>query len=828
MTAVYKFPPLALRRPHLLGPSRRALSPCVEGGRGERSLFITAVVLALVLAHHTPAPAQSAGELRASAREVSAEIAAHKAAGKFDAAAQSRAVERLGKLALAFISVSDRTSYAGGESRERDALSSTSQAITTPLDDIYDRNSANLERLAKQVMDEDGDLEALYETQPFKEAQAVASQSLYFLNWLHYYGARLHDGAQRKALLEKAQRGFSEFAVGDRRTELLIESLLGRGLCHLELGNTEFAVHDLKAVADDAQASPERRAKARLALLDAHVRAGNVSDALRLSEQLLGSGERAADNVVRFLRIRALLDGVKKSSGPDAERYRQQALGLMDQLRRAGPGWEEKVAALAQTSIENPEQWADNATNPFARWEVAKMLVQKGDYKPALPLLESFVTSNDTEMRRHRGEAQYFLGLAKFQAGLHQEAADQLDAALQEGNPSYGADACYMRFKAVEAVAAKNPTAETGAQYERAVRDYLSRYPTHKSAFEAQFRLGELLQTQRRFAEAVQVYAKVQGDPGFELRAQFATLQCDFELLQAADPRAAGTARAALLKSIGAGLQAFDTQAAAYEKRKAAADPLPLGQMRAKVAVMQAVYVALQPERNDQAVVDALAGFEKQYPEQTELVPQVARLRLGAYQHLGRFADAEAEVQAHGPLLLANLGVPGIEELAVGFVREGARRDGKGDATANQAAQQVALHLYEQLVAESEGSGKAKLTLARLYENTGDLKKAGALYADALHANANSPAALRGVARIAEAEQRLADAIGYWQQLAKTVRAGDAPWYEANYEAARLTHAMGKTNESCAQLEQLKPAMPGLSDAGLRKQLDELYKQVCR
>ena len=86
---------------------------------------------------------------------------------------------------------------------------------------------------------------------------------------------------------------------------------------------------------------------------------------------------------------------------------------------------------------------------------------------------------------------------------------------------------------------------------------------------------------------------------------------------------------------------------------------------------------------------------------------------------------------------------------------------------------------------------------------------------------------MRGLGRIAEAEKQLPDAIGYWQQLGKAVRAGDAPWYESSYEVARLTQAMGKKKESCDQLEQLKPAMPGLSDADLRKKLDELYKQVC-
>jgi pentatricopeptide repeat protein len=340
-------------------------------------LLIPVIAVGLVLPVR-PAAAQSAGALRADARQIAGEIAAHKGAA-FDVAAQQRAVDRLGKLGLAYINLSDRTANAGAEGRDREALRSAYEAISAPLEEIYSQNSGNLERMAKRIMDEDGDLEALYETQPFKDAQLVASHALYFLNWLHYYGARLYDGAQRQQLLEKAQQGFSEFAVGDRRSELLIESLLGRGLCHLELGNTEFAVHDLDAVIRDPQASAERKAKARLALLDAYVRAGKVGDALKLSDQMLGSGDRATDNLVRFLRIRALLAGAKTASGAEAARYRQQTLALMEQLRRAGPGWEEKMAALAATSIENPEKWSDKAASPFAQWELAKLLVQKGD-----------------------------------------------------------------------------------------------------------------------------------------------------------------------------------------------------------------------------------------------------------------------------------------------------------------------------------------------------------------------------------------------------------------------------------------------------------------
>src|SRR5262249_40036309 len=156
-------------------------------------------------------------------------------------------------------------------------------------------------------------------------------------------------------------------------------------------------------------------------------------------------------------------------------------------------------------------------------------------------------------------------------------------------------------------------------------------------------------------ADALPMYAQIHGDPSFEVRAQFATLQCNFELLQAGDHGTPAAQRTALLKDIGSGLQKFDTQAADYDKRKTANDQVPLNDMRGKVAVMKAVYASVQAEPNEQSIIDALAGFEQKYPNQKDLLPQVARLRLVAYQYLGRFAEAEAEAKAHGTLLLASL-----------------------------------------------------------------------------------------------------------------------------------------------------------------------------
>jgi len=773
-----------------------------------------------------PASAQSsASDIRSRANQIAASIHRQQSAGQFDAHAQQVAVQQLGPLALAFIDLSDRATRAGRENSQRSTLLSVYEAVSEPLDGIYDANNGTLERLAKNIMDQDGDLEALYETREWKESQQVASQALYYLNWLHYYGARLYSGDRRKQLLDKAENGFSQFAIGDRKTALITESLLGRGLCHLELGNYDWAIRDFKIVMDDKTTSLERRAKAQLGLLDAYFRAGKYQDTVKLSDRLL-AGDSANASLVRYYRARALLSAAKAASGAKAKSYRQEAMAAMDQLRRAGPGWQEKVDALMQSEIENPEQWAAPANSPAAKWTVAKMLVQKSDYKSARPLLEAIVTGKDASSKRVADEAHYLLGLALFQAGEYQAAADNFAKSLQKKSPAYGDDATYMRFKSLEAVTAKNPDADPKA-YEEAMRSYLTEYPDHRSAYEARYRLGEWLQAHEQFSQALEEYEQVSGDLGFELRARFGALQCRYEILQGNDEKkVTGQERDALIAAIGKDLTRFNQLAVEYTD-KGSKGAMPLDDLHAKAAVMTAVYAMLVPN-HDQEALAALADFEKKYPEHSDLFAQVVRLRLGALQRLRRFADAEAEVRQHGAVLRGEGQGESVEALANGFRKEGVRLKVRGDAAGGQAADQVALRLYELVLADSEVNNKTKLTLARLYQDSDDFPKATGLYQQVLNGDGNSLTALRGLARIAESEHQLGGALGYWQRFTKVVRPGDLPWYEGSYEVARLTLATGKKDQSCDQLNQLKPAMPGLTDADLRGKLDQLYKQACK
>jgi len=86
------------------GARRLLVSLCVGS-------FLSGFLLA------SPLLAQSASEIRAQAKQIGAEVAAQRSGGTLNVAAQQSAIDRLGKLVLAFIDLCDRVANTGSEGR---------------------------------------------------------------------------------------------------------------------------------------------------------------------------------------------------------------------------------------------------------------------------------------------------------------------------------------------------------------------------------------------------------------------------------------------------------------------------------------------------------------------------------------------------------------------------------------------------------------------------------------------------------------------------------------------------------------------------------------
>ncbi|HSP98389.1 MAG TPA: hypothetical protein VL049_14270, partial [Candidatus Dormibacteraeota bacterium] len=86
----------------------------------------------------------------------------------------------------------------------------------------------------------------------------------------------------------------------------------------------------------------------------------------------------------------------------------------------------------------------------------------------------------------------------------------------------------------------------------------------------------------------------------------------------------------------------------------------------------------------------------------------------------------------------------------------------------------------------------------------------------------------RGLARVAEARGNLPAAQARWADYTKKSRAGDAGWFQGEYQQARLQVAAGDRKSACQRLDDLRPSLPALTDADLRGELTKLYEQACK
>ncbi len=782
-------------------------------GRPCRCLLAAALLAALALP--APVDAASLAELRAQAQS------AGLVPGSGGAGEQA-AIDRLGRVALAFLDTVEAEGGAGAKA--------TYEAIAGPLERSYQAHRAALDRLSQAVIDADGSMDEAVESAEWREHQALAAQALYYLNWLRYQGAFLYGGAKRRELLEQSAKGFGEFATAGSENAVVIESHLGRGLAYLELDHPDWAIPDFEAVVRAKGASPERARKARLALADAYIRAGRSADALRASKQALDGATAGDLPRAQLTRARALLMAAAAQPAKRAA-YQGEASALLAGLRAGGGPWGNRAAQIVRAGLDNPRNWSSAKTKdvppPPSEWEVTKQLVAAGKMKKAIPRLERVLAATDEEARKNQPEARYLLGLARYRTGDGAGAIAAFDAVLAEkGKAPWREDAAYLRFKAKEAAYVADPTGERAADFEQTLVAFLRDFPAHKSAPEARFRLGELYQRRERYAEAMTEYGKVAGDPALELRAAFAGAQCGVKLLeqtpegQKQDP--------ALRRRTGEVLARFWALTREHESKSFG--DTPVNELMGQAALMNAYFVAVAEPPDLEQALHFLTDFEERYPKLREQEPQVVKLRLAALVRLDRLSEAARETERPA---VAALHPAFLDDLVTRLLTASARQEAGGKTDQAAAGRDAARRLAEAALASKDAETlsvgarqRLRSTLASLYEQGGESEQALALYQALLRDDPNLVSARKGATRLLEAKGAQAEARDLWDQVAQAEdqRAG---WLEACYQSARLSIALGESARACALLRKVPPALLAGRSTDTPRKIQDLLRASC-
>ncbi len=305
------------------------------------------------------------------------------------------------------------------------------------------------------------------------------------------------------------------------------ESLLGRAMAEKELGERDAAIGDLNAVLERGKDSPLYW-PARIWRSPTSSRARAAATAIGETQRLLADAVAAgmssdALNQIRLLRFSALAASAGKGGGlSESSRTRSGgalattvsaradvvAAGLRDRAR--------ELEGSPSVARQHRVGGVGGGGEPRRRQQV-----QGGDSR-----LLAVLRSTDAGNREHAAEVHHRLGVSYFRLNQYTEAEREFRTFLNVAPQSALApEAAYLQFRSAEGMYRQNPSPATRDMFVSAIENYVKRYPKHENFYEGAFRWGEILQAERRYQEAADIYAQVKGPPAFEVRAAAGVLQ---------------------------------------------------------------------------------------------------------------------------------------------------------------------------------------------------------------------------------------------------------------------------------------------------------------
>jgi hypothetical protein len=365
--------------------------------------------------------------------------------------------------------------------------------------------------------------------------------------------------------------------------------------------------------------------------------------------------------------------------------------------------------------------------------------------------------------------------------------------------------------------------------------------------------MGEIYQHKGQFLEAAREYDQVQGNPDYNFTARFNAAECYYRALAAAGgvkldssggltpvsaeaPAAISAAdREALRqKTIAALIAAINLEPSA-ERQAPLAQHKALHDSRGRAIFMLATLLEHQPKIDYREVASFLDGFETQYPAMNSKFPQTYEWRVDALDQTGQYPQLIREAHA---LVAHDAASPDqndyIKEIGLDLWKSANAKMAAGDRNGYVQDARLTAIIYgyfERMV--SEGKIPAKnLTgtlsiLGQAYLAMGDIDKAEATFSQVAAADAASPDANAGLARIAQDKKDYKDAIDLWSRVEAVAAESDPLFYEAKYSMAEIFAHQGNLASACNKLNITRSEHPNLGSPVMKAQWNELQHKLC-
>ncbi len=772
------------------------------------------VCLVALAAIATPAAAASIGEV--------APLVDRAVAGQLPEDQEQALFGALGEISAEVANRYD--AYARTSSSDaRNAAVSLADALLPLLERLYDYHQGRIDQAQNKIIQDDGNPEVLYDQKWWQLDRGFSLAAAGQLSWLHLRAALLHpeNKEKRQQWLKKSVKEFSEF-VYSQDPKLSGESLLGRAIAENEQGEKDEARGDLQAIIDRGSNDP---LYAQAKQVQGQVRGASTpqGDPLVETQKMLAEAAKSGDsaenvNSIKMMRFEAMANALGK--GKLDEAGKKEAQTLSRELSAVSPQYSKRVYELALSNTKDPRQLLGNSVS--AEWVAAENLASAEKFQEAIPAYESVLRSTDPGAREHAVEAHHRLGICQFRLGHYVEAEREFRAFLNGAPQSpLAGEAAYLQMRSIEGMFRAKPTADTRDMFTAAIENYVKSYPKHENHYEGAFRLGEIYQQQRRFQEAADLYAQVNGPPAFEVRARAAEVQCLADVLTNAPKDAKPEWAAPIRARAGKVFEAFDKAAA---NPKAGAD----AELRARATLARAMTQTSGPGPQLADSLVTLQDFEKKYPNAKEMVPLAGVLRLAGASGLGRYDDAANGVKML-PSTKENPGFADIlDKIGHNFLRTAADVS-VNDPAMGQKWASLAGTVFDRLHADGRAMpDDVKTNMAQIYVEQNRWDEAAGIYKELLAAQPKSKTLLRNSAQVADHRNQTAESADLWGRLAMLEEVATPPWYEARIATAKAMLAAGQGDKACKSVQEVDGFRPDLRDQPTKQKFQEIAAKACK
>jgi tetratricopeptide (TPR) repeat protein len=175
-----------------------------------------------------------------------------------------------------------------------------------------------------------------------------------------------------------------------------------------------------------------------------------------------------------------------------------------------------------------------------------------------------------------------------------------------------------------------------------------------------------------------------------------------------------------------------------------------------------------------------------------------------------------------------------VKEIGLDFWQNAQARQATGDHRGYVENARLTAIIYEYFARMvSEGKIPAKnLTgtlsiLGQAYLALDEVDKAQATFNQVAAADAASPDANAGLARIAQSKKDYKDAIDLWSRVESVAAESDPLFYEAKYSMAEILAHQGNLASACNKLTVTRSEHPNLGSPGMKAQWGELQHKLC-